>query len=311
MPFCIFDAHADTVSELLENGGDIEKNSGHIDLSRIKKLGCPYIQIFAAFTERTENTALKVLKIIDKYYEFVGGSEIVHCQSFGEIKESIKKGKIVSMLSVEGGDALVGSIEMLRSFYRLGVRIMTLTWNYSNEIACGIMEEKDTGLTAFGTEVVREMNKLGMIIDVSHISEKSFWEVSELSEKPFIASHSNARSLCSHNRNLTDEQIKEIIRKKGCIGLNFYSDFLSDNKEGSITDIIKHAEHILSLGGENCLSFGSDFDGMKHLPKGVSGVESYHDIINEFLKLGYSEELMEKICSGNFLRVIKEVLQPV
>lgn len=308
MPFCIFDAHADTISELLDNGGDIIKNNGHLDLSRIKKLECPYVQIFAAFTERIVNPELRVLKIIDKYHEFTRKSEIVHCQSFGEAEVSIANGKIVSFLSIEGGDALLGSIEMLRCFYRLGVRIVTLTWNYSNEISGGIMDEADTGLTVFGKDVVREMNRLGMLIDVSHLSEKGFWDVADLSSKPFIASHSNSRSICSHPRNLTEEQIKEIIRINGCIGLNFYSDFLSDNEECSITDIIKHAEHILSLGGENSLGFGSDFDGMKSLPKGVSGVESYPDIINEFLRLGYSEELVRNICSDNFLRVIKEVL---
>jgi len=308
MSFCIFDAHADTISELLDRGGEILKNNCHIDVNRVKKLEHRYIQVFAAFTERVENPALRVFKIIDKYYEFVGSGEIVHCESFDEIDKNKDNKKILSILSIEGGDALLGSLEMLRIYYRLGVRVMNLTWNYSNEIASGIMDKNDTGLTDFGKDVVKEMNKLGMIIDVSHLSEKSFWDVAKISSKPFIASHSNARSLCRHPRNLTDEQIKKIISKKGVIGLNFYNDFLSDRERVSIDDVIKHAEYILSLGGENCLGFGSDFDGMEKLPEGISGVESYYDIINEFLKLGYSEELMRKICADNFLRVIKEVL---
>lgn len=308
MSFCIFDAHADTISEILDKNEDILKNNCHIDLTRIKKLKRPYIQVFAAFTKRIENPSLRVLKIIDKYYEFVKRNDLIHCENFSDIESSIKSDKILSLLSIEGGDALLGSLEMLRIYYRLGVRIITLTWNYSNEIASGIMDKSDTGLTCFGRTVVEEMNKLGMIIDVSHLSEKSFWDVAESSSMPFIASHSNARSICAHPRNLTDEQIKKIISKNGVIGLNFYADFLSNDEKCSISDIIRHLEHILSLGGENSIGFGSDFDGMKKLPDGVFGVESYNDIISKLLKLGYSEELIRKICCDNFLRVVKEVL---
>lgn len=309
MTFCIFDAHADTVSKLMENGGSLLSNKGHLDLMRIKNLKCPYVQVFAAFTESKSDAFSEVLAIINKYYEFVSSNDdLIHCTSYEDIEKGISHKKISSLLSIEGGDALCGSIERLKEFYRLGVRIMNLTWNYKNEIAAGIMEENDFGLTAFGKDVVLEMNKLGMIVDVSHLSEKGFWDVAEISEKPFIASHSNAKKICSHKRNLSDEQIKEIINKKGVIGINFYSDFLSDEKECSISDIIRHAEHILSLGGENSLGFGSDFDGMEKLPREILGVENYYDIINEFLKLGYSEDLVKKISSDNFLRIVKEIL---
>lgn len=310
MTFCIFDAHADTISRLLDNGEDIFKSSGQLDLNRMKNTGFPYVQIFAAFTERIDNPALRVLKIIDKYYEFVSESDIlVHCLSAEDIERNICCGKILSLLSIEGGDALLGSLEMLRNFYRLGVRVVTLTWNFGNEIADGILEKRGSGLTGFGAEVVRGMNRLGMIIDVSHLSEKGFWDVARISSKPFIASHSNARKLCSNTRNLTDEQIKEIIRINGCIGLNFYPDFLNNDGKSSIKDIVKHADYILSLGGENVLGFGSDFDGVDRLPCGISGAESYPDIINEFLRMGYSEELVKKICFGNFFRVFKEILR--
>ncbi len=309
MPTCIFDAHCDTVSRLLENGEGILKNSGHIDIERIKGLNASYVQVFAAFTEKTENPWLKILKIIDKFYEFVDlFDELSFCKSYDDIISSVKNGKISALLSIEGGDALLGSLECLRNFYRLGVRILTLTWNHTNEIASGVTDENDTGLTDFGRKVIDECERLGVIVDVSHLSEKSFWDVSKAAKKPFIASHSNAKKLCSHPRNLTDAQIKEIIDKNGFIGLNFYSDFLSDGKKSEITDIIKHAEHILSLGGEDVLGFGSDFDGVERLPDNVFGVESYPVIINEFLKRGYSEKLVNKICSENFLRVVNEVL---
>ena len=305
MSFCIFDAHADTISKLVENGGNISGNDCHFDLKRLK---FPHIQVFAAFSEIKGDTAPEILKIIEKYYSFAEKSDFVHCNSYDDILQNKELKKPLSMLSIEGGDALCGSIEMLKIYYKLGVRIINLTWNYSNDIASGIMDKSDTGLTPFGESVVKEMNKLGILIDVSHLSEKSFWDVIKITEKPIIASHSNSKKLCSHPRNLNNEQIKEIIKINGCIGLNFYPLFLNDDKKSSIYDIIKHADYILSLGGENSLGFGSDFDGIDALPQGINGVESYYEIVNEFLKHGYKEELMRKICSENFLRVIREVL---
>ena len=146
-----------------------------------------------------------------------------------------------------------------------------------------------------------------MAIDVSHLSEKGFWDVCEHSNKPFIASHSNAKAICKNKRNLSDEQIREIIRLGGCIGINFYPVFLTDNTYCGVCDIIKHIEHILSLGGENNLGFGSDFDGIDILPDGISGVEDYEKLINELLKLGYKESFVKKICSENFLNVLDRI----
>ena len=170
-----------------------------------------------------------------------------------------------------------------------------------------IMEESGEGLSQFGEKVVRQMNRLGMAIDVSHLSEKGFWDAAEISEKPFIASHSNAKSICSHKRNLSDEQIKEIINKKGFIGVNFYPPFLTDCDRCGIKDIIKHIEHILSLGGENNIGFGSDFDGVDYLPDGIEGAQDYYKIIDELLKLGYSEKLVRKISCENFINVLTSI----
>lgn len=304
MPFCIFDAHCDTISRILDNDESIIKNDGHLDSLRIKKSNNKFIQVFAAFSE----DKTQVFKIIDKYYSSINESEIIHCNSYCDIERNLENANILSVLSVEGGDVLEGNLETLRILYRLGVRLLTLTWNYSNEIADGILEKRGAGLSEFGVSVVKEMNRLGMIIDVSHLSEKGFWDVAEISNMPFVASHSNCKSLCSNIRNLTDEQIKEIIKQNGVIGINFYSKFLSENKS-CIKDIIKHTEYILSLGGENSVGFGSDFDGIDSLPQGIVGVESFSDIIEEFLKLGYKEYVLKKILSDNFLRLFKTVLK--
>jgi membrane dipeptidase len=164
------------------------------------------------------------------------------------------------------------------------------------------------GLTPFGKKVVEEMNSLGMLVDVSHISEKGFWDVLELTRSPIIASHSNAQSICSHVRNLTDEQIKAIGKNGGVMGINFYPAFLNDSKKASVTDIVNHIEHMASLVGCDYIGIGADFDGVEALPEGINGLQDVEKVINTLLKLNYSQEWVEKIAGLNFLRVIKSVL---
>lgn len=298
--YCIFDAHSDTMDKILRN----EKNL-HFDIEKACASDIDFIQVFAAWATG-ENSYSKVNDIIDRYFLEVKKKNIIHLESIEDIEKYSKTDGIKAFLSIEGGDA-IDSIETLNMFYEKGVRILTLTWNYKNKIADGILEESGEGLSCFGKKVVSEMNKIGMAIDVSHLSEKGFWGVAEISEKPFIASHSNAKSICGHKRNLSDTQIKELIRKKGFIGVNFYPLFLTDGVRCDIKDIIKHIEHILSLGGENNIGFGSDFDGVDCLPDGIEGAQDYYKIIDELLKIGYSEELIKKISCENFINVLKSI----
>ncbi len=214
-----------------------------------------------------------------------------------------------ALLSVEGGNALCGRLSALRMLYKLGVRSLTLTWNGRNELGVGASEGEDAaGLTDVGKNVVSLMNKLGMIVDVSHLSEKGFWDVAKTSDKAFIASHSNAKKLCGHWRNLTDEQIKEIIKRNGFIGINFCSDFLREGGS-KISDIMRHIEHILSFGGENVVGFGGDFDGVDDLPEGIFGVQDMEKIINELLKQNYHETVINNILYGNLDRTLKLILK--
>lgn len=303
MSFSVFDSHCDTLSKILDENKSINKNDLHFDVERAKKNTKSFVQIFAAFSYG-ENSFRRVNDLIGAYHRMLReNSFIKHINSIDDLKDA----SFYSVLSIEGGDAIGSEMENLDYFYNLGVRCMTLTWNYSNSIADGILSEEDRGLSDFGRKVVKKMNSLGMMIDVSHLSEKGFSDVAEIAEKPFIASHSNTRKYCRNKRNLTDEQIKEIIRQKGCIGINFYPVFLTDGQSADIYDIIKHTEHILSLGGEDNVGFGSDFDGIDCLPQGIDGAESFEKIINEFLKLGYSEELLCKICYDNFINVFKNL----
>lgn len=306
----IFDAHCDTMSRILDKGKQLLSNDLEIDLRRMPK---QYIQVFAAFVdkENCEKTPLnRCLNIIERYHsEIEKNSGIIqHCTTYDEIMQALDGGKRAAILSVEGGEALDGNLSALWALYQLGVRLITLTWNYPNEIADGALTETKGGLTPFGKTVVAEMNYLGMVIDVSHLSERGFWDIMEITSAPIVASHSNARALCGHLRNLTDEQIRAVIQNGGAIGLNFYPEFLNDSGQAGIDDILRHLEHILELGGENCVGFGSDFDGVDSLPDEVAGIQDMQRLTERMLRAGYSETLVKKIAAENFLRVFREIL---
>ena len=216
------DFHCDTLYRLVNKKTDFFEGTeeGHVDFPRMKE-GKVHLQVFAVFVDpkfMRKNAATMALKLINKMHEIVEKSSEIELVLQGEDIDRIKKeGKIGALLSIEGGEALEGEIALLRMFYKLGVRAITLTWSLRNDLGDGVDGVPDSGLTSFGKEVVKEMNRLGMIVDVSHLNEKGFWDVIDISEKPVIASHSNAKALCSHRRNLTDEQIKAIAQKGGVI----------------------------------------------------------------------------------------------
>ena len=301
--YSIFDAHCDTMNEILDKGENIIKNNLHIDFERMKQYD-KYVQIFAAFVDKKSITVSpkeRVGQIIEVYRREIENSPICHCESY----EQLERESYCSLLGIEGGEAIEGSLETLEKFYCGGVRIMTLTWNYRNEIADGITESDGRGLTDFGKSVVKKMNKLGMVVDVSHLSEKGFWDVYKTAEKPFIVSHSDAKALCAHPRNLNDEQIKAVIECGGVIGINFYPEFLDNSGKCTIERICDHIDYMIELGGENNIGFGSDFDGVEYLPDGVTGIECMDKIIEMLKARGYSDRTVKKIAFDNFLRVLR------
>ncbi len=305
LSYTIFDGHSDTIQKICDCGQTLAKNNLHISLEDMSQNR--HIQVFAAFIDKAEDKLTpfnRCNQLIDCYFAEIkkNSDKISHCISVSEINDILNQNKIATLLSIEGGEALEGSLENLDYFYNKGARAMTLTWNYDNEISGSIGETNAMGLTDFGKEVVSRMNDFGMLIDVSHISHKGFWDVLENTKKPIAATHSNAYSLKNHKRNLNDEQIKAIIKNDGFIGINFYSEFLTDDI-CTIEDIIRHIEYILALGGENNIGFGSDFDGMDSLPKEIAGIKDIYKIPDRLLRLGYSEKLVEKITHKNFLRL--------
>ncbi len=312
----IFDGHCDTILSIInKNRGLGEKSSiGHLDIPRMKEGGVN-VQFFAAFIEEAykPNASLKrTLQLIDCIYQQIekNKQEISIATNYEQIKNTIDADKIAAILSIEGGEALEGDLGVLRMLYRLGVRLLTLTWNQRNQIADGAGESR-TGsrLTEFGIKVVEEMNNIGMLIDVSHLSESCFWDVVKKSKSPIVASHSNCYALCPHLRNLKDEQIKAIADKNGLIGVTYVNDFLINKKrESTIKDVVEHINHLVKIVGLDYVGLGSDFDGTKKLPLGLEGTDKVPNITEELLNQGYKTKDIKKILGENWLRVFKKVV---
>ncbi len=307
----IFDAHCDTISKLLETNECLLKNSFQLDIERMELFGT-YIQIFAAFIDKKSIKATplnRCLSLIEKYKAELKKGRIEPILTKEDLMRADKNGGAYSILAIEGGEALGGDTNTLSMYYDAGVRLITLTWNWANEIAEGVCEDRGGGLTDFGRQVVSAMENMGIMIDVSHLSKKGFWDVIDCTEKPFIASHSCVEALCSHIRNLDDEQIKAIIEREGVIGVNFYPEFLSDTGRARAERIYEHIEYILGMNGENSVGFGSDFDGVDLLPDDMSGAEDIQKLISVMAGKGLPSELIEKIAFGNFSRIFYEILK--
>lgn len=308
----LIDMHCDTILKVYENQlkGSSEKYN-HINPTKLHAAGID-IQFFAIFAHTLSAPTFlhKVLKLIDFYYQYIeyNNTFFIPLISKKDIFKCLNNDKIGAFLTIEGGEVLEGDVQILRVLYHLGVRGLGLTWNHRNQIADGV-EERQTGggLTRFGREIVKEMNRLGMVIDVSHLSEKGFWDVLELSATPVIASHSNCSSIWNHPRNLTDEQIKGLAQKKGIIGLNFVPEFLGP-PGANLNDLLKHIDHLCSLVGDDFLGFGSDFDGTDAIIPEIKDASYYPVIIEALYRLGYSDITIRKICGENCLRVLDSIL---
>ena len=304
----IVDMHCDTIVKCKRKGFDLFENSMQVDLKRMKEVVS--VQDFAIWLEKEYYPVAykETCECIDFYYSQLEKNKdfICHVNTYDEILNARESGEIASILSIEGGEAIEGSIEKLKYFYDKGVRLMTLTWNYKNEIGGGAGFQ-DLGLTEFGKEVLKTMESLGMIVDVSHLSDKGFYDVLSIASKPFIASHSNSRAICNCKRNLTDDQIREIKNIGGVIGINLYRDFVSLNKECGIDDVMKHIDHIINVGSDEVLGFGCDYDGIDATPDGLFDVSSVYKIVDEIEKR-YGRETAEKIAWRNFDRIYSDIL---
>jgi membrane dipeptidase len=303
----IFDAHCDVLYKMwLKKDISFQHSPDlHVTYEKLKKKNGK-VQCMALYIPehvRQEHRFDVCLEMIDIFYR-----EIL--SKYRDIKLILTKADVISLkkeeigiiLTLEGCDAIGSSLVRLRTLYQLGVRAVGLTWNYANAVADGVREGRGAGLSLFGEKVVHEHNTHRLWTDVSHLSERGFWDVMEKALYP-IASHSNAYTLCSHSRNLKDEQIKALLHKNGMIGITFVPEFLNDKKDASLADVLKHLDYMCGLGGEYQIGFGSDFDGITHTTIGLSSYEGYYDLI-ECLVKRYSYEQVKNFCYDNFIRHI-------
>jgi len=277
-----FDAHCDTLSRCLKEGQPLARNRDHLDLQRLSAYE-PMGQVFALFANSAGLTEAECFCRVT-----------AQAETFLRAKRETPVRMKNCWLSLEGAELIGCDPERLPLLKGWGVRWINLTWNHENTLAGPHTTNK--GLTPAGRDFVRRTKELGILMDVSHLSDRSFWDLADLAEGPFLASHSNSRALCGHSRNLTDEMAREIIAHRGFIGINFYPAFLG---EGAWLDsIAAHFEHFLELGGEDCLGTGSDFDGAD-LPEDVSGVEVMPRIWEALYRRNHSAALIEKLAYGN------------
>ncbi len=305
------DMHCDTLYKMLQKkkqgeGCSLAENDGHIDLVKLKK-GNALLQNFAMFVEwkKCDNPKDEVLRMVDLFNE--------------------RNGKMSALLTIEEGAACLGDLDNLELFYDLGVRMMTLTWNYPNEIGFPNLPKTDSeppvdhrtpdtehGLTPFGIELVERMEELGMIVDVSHLSDAGFYDVLRATKKPFVASHSNARAVSPWVRNLTDDMLRSLADRGGVAGLNFCADFLTEVEAGTYNPgtmeaVVTHARHMIKVGGTECLGIGSDFDGID-TNEGIPDYTYMPKLEEAFNRAGFREAECDKIFRDNVLRVYREIL---
>lgn len=329
----VVDMHCDTISVILDEqrkGKNVELRSNdlNIDIEKMKK-GDYLLQNFAMFVnlQNVKNPLEECLSLIDCFYEELEKNKdsLSLVLNYDDIIKNSNDGKMSALLTIEEGGTSCSSLANLRIFHRLGVRMITLTWNYFNGIGypnvnllngnkhnIRVPNEKG-GLTPFGIEFIREMERLNMIIDVSHLSDAGFYDVLKYTKKPFVASHSNARGVTKHNRNMSDDMILKLADRGGVMGINFAGDFLEesdseDRVRSKISNMVKHIRYIVDLAGIECVGLGSDFDGI-YQDLELDNASKMPELEQALRKDEFSEEDIEKIFYKNVLRVYREVLK--
>lgn len=315
----LIDLHCDTafLMSVIKEPIELRQNKLCVDLMKMKEAGS-MAQFFASFLHmkrfdgdftKAYEAALTMLEMTKN--EFLKNQDMIAlAHNYNDLMNNHSKGLMSGFLTVEEGGIIEGKMERLEELYREGVRLITLTWNFENCFGYPNSDDKtimNQGLKPFGIEAVERMNELGIIVDVSHLSDGGFWDVMKYSKKPAIASHSNARRECGHRRNLTDEMIRALAEKGGISGINFYPAFLSEENKATVDDLVRHIVHMYHMGGEEFVAIGTDFDGFEGAVDRLEHMGKMPEFYEALRKRKFTDSQIEKFCYKNALRVIKEV----
>lgn len=298
----LFDCHCDTGAHAREHGEKLRRNRMQLDLERLSHYS-PAGQVFAVCAA-DDAAPVKFADVSIAFFleQIKENSDIVKlCLNFRDILSAEKEGKIAALLSIEGAE----QISDIDEAYGQGVRIVHMTWNHDNAL-CGAAMDSGAGLTHEGKSFVLRAQQLGIMLDMSHVSERGFWDTLSISTRPVIAGHSNARAVCNVTRNLTDAQFTALVKQGGGAGINLYPEFLGLGRD--IDAVFAHIEHFMSLGGERAVFLGCDLDGIEQMPKGISGVQDLGRIYEALLRHNYPERLARDIFRNNILRVMEKAL---
>lgn len=293
----LFDLHCDTVSTCLVKQKSLLKNDLHLDIER----GCAYekwVQTFAFWLNDSYHGERAYQYFLEQYSFFQRTmKKDSRLQYYGDNQRNTCQ----VLLSVEGGHALGGKLSRAEEMQKMGISFFTLVWNGENELGSGVLGTG--GLTPFGKEVVTELERCHIVVDISHLNEAGFNDICEIAKRPIAATHSNARKVCDNPRNLWDNQLLYLINSNGLCGINLYPLFVNGEKDCSYEDILRHIEHILALGGADILAIGTDFDGAA-MPSRLNGVERLYSLY-EFMLKYYNREIVDKIFYYNASRFVK------
>ena len=311
MKFPVFDLHCDTALALIgkdmKSSTSLRKNNFHIDLERASRLP-GYCQCFACFTTpgMQDWYGISPMTVFDRELDTmmhqIGMNNDLIRQAFtaADVRKNMEEGKMSAILTVEGPAGFGFDPALLETLYKAGVRITSLGWNEKN-VLCG-SHRTGGGLTDIGKEYIKEAQRLGMIIDVSHCSDEAFWDMMKVTNAPIVATHSNSRAVCGVSRNLTDDMFRAIRDCGGVVGINYYRPFVGD--DGSMDALIAHIEHFLALDGENTVCLGGDMDGCEELAGGMQGLQDVPKLYDELKRRGYSDALLEDIFWNNLERLL-------
>ncbi len=308
------DLHSDTPTLILQKDIKLDKNSYCIDIDKLQK-GDALAHFFAMYidSQTVKSSFDYCVEMLDRFKEELDNNSdtIMLCRDYNDLKEADRDNKIGAFLTIEEGEAIEGDLDRLYFFKEQGISLITLTWNYENSLGYSNFEWIDQykGLKPKGIKAIEIMSDINMIIDVSHLSDGGFNDVLAHSTKPFIASHSNARAITNHPRNLTDKMLKQLADSGGVTGINFFNKFLSDrdNELATISDMVRHIKHIRKVAGVDVIAIGSDFDGIPN-PVEIANASQMAKLADRLQTEGFSSDEVEKIFFRNSSRVIREVL---